>query len=223
MSRSLKNSFVLGAVAVAALVAMPANAAVTLFATNGANAVSTDENVLLTSGQTGTTVFGTTNNTQAQVTFNTLNGETVTTPANGQARIQPSDGSLATLEFFLTNPALAFKTFEFNLFSSVSGVQSVTLFTNGALTGQTFTNSLGNGGQFFSGAATLGDSFTKISFQTSGAGSTDLRQLRLGGVGPISSPVPEPAAWMLMILGFAGVGFAMRKKNYNQTARVRFV
>ena len=41
--------------------------------------------------------------------------------------------------------------------------------------------------------------------------------------GQVTSPVPEPAAWMLMILGFAGIGFAMRKKTYNQTARVRFV
>lgn len=33
--------------------------------------------------------------------------------------------------------------------------------------------------------------------------------------------VPEPAAWMLMLLGMTGVGFAMRRKD-KQTLRVRF-
>lgn len=33
--------------------------------------------------------------------------------------------------------------------------------------------------------------------------------------------VPEPAAWMLMLIGMAGVGFSMRRKD-KQTLRVRY-
>lgn len=46
-----------------------------------------------------------------------------------------------------------------------------------------------------------------------------------GQVTDPSSPVPEPAAWMLMLLGFGGIGLAMRKNRstITTTARVRFV
>lgn len=33
--------------------------------------------------------------------------------------------------------------------------------------------------------------------------------------------VPEPAAWMMMLIGMAGIGFSMRRKD-KQTLRVRF-
>lgn len=35
------------------------------------------------------------------------------------------------------------------------------------------------------------------------------------------APVPEPAAWMLMLIGMAGVGFSMRRKE-KRTLRVRY-
>ena len=34
--------------------------------------------------------------------------------------------------------------------------------------------------------------------------------------------VPEPATWLMMILGFAGIGLTMRKRNGAPQARVRF-
>ncbi|WP_411291643.1 FxDxF family PEP-CTERM protein [Sphingorhabdus sp.] len=36
-----------------------------------------------------------------------------------------------------------------------------------------------------------------------------------------AAAVPEPAAWMLMLLGMAGIGFSMRRKD-KQTLRVRY-
>jgi hypothetical protein len=36
------------------------------------------------------------------------------------------------------------------------------------------------------------------------------------------APVPEPMTWAMMILGFAVVGFAMRRRREDQTARVRY-
>ena len=42
-----------------------------------------------------------------------------------------------------------------------------------------------------------------------------------GGVSLAVAAVPEPATWMLMLLGMAGVGFSMRRKE-KQTLRVRY-
>ena len=44
-----------------------------------------------------------------------------------------------------------------------------------------------------------------------------LRSLTVDAV----APVPEPATWMLMLIGMAGVGYSMRRKG-KQTLRVRF-
>lgn len=37
----------------------------------------------------------------------------------------------------------------------------------------------------------------------------------------IKGTVPEPSTWLMMLLGMAGVGFTMRRKE-KQTLRVRF-
>lgn len=47
-----------------------------------------------------------------------------------------------------------------------------------------------------------------------------LRSLTVDAVDAVA-PVPEPATWMLMLIGMAGVGYSMRRKD-KQTLRVRF-
>jgi hypothetical protein len=37
---------------------------------------------------------------------------------------------------------------------------------------------------------------------------------------PIVSGVPEPATWAMMILGFAGIGAALRRRNRTAPAAV---
>lgn len=217
----MKYAVIMPAVAICLTAAFPASAAVTI--NNAPGAIQPAENVLLPGGQSGSTVFGSTNQSATSVTFHALNNDTLQTNANGQARISASDGSLATVEFFLTDPLKVFKEFEFNLFKSVEGLQSVTIFYNGSPNGSTvFSNSVGTGENFYSGKATGTDYFSKISFSTSNVGVTDLRQVRLGGVGPLAQALPEPATWLLMMIGFAGIGFAMRKRNGAVTTRVRY-
>ena len=41
------------------------------------------------------------------------------------------------------------------------------------------------------------------------------------GITALQGAVPEPATWMMMLLGMAGIGFSMRRKN-KQTLRVRY-
>ena len=53
-----------------------------------------------------------------------------------------------------------------------------------------------------------------------GTGIGEFKQLRLGGVAAIGA-APEPAAWVMMLLGMAGVGYSMRRKEKGGL-RVRF-
>lgn len=71
----------------------------------------------------------------------------------------------------------------------------------------------------------LADSSTPISSITiNSVGDTNITsigQFRVGGVATAMGAVPEPTTWMLMLIGMAGVGFSMRRKE-KQTVRVRF-
>jgi hypothetical protein len=69
-----------------------------------------------------------------------------------------------------------------------------------------------NGNNFFGISGNAGERFTGISFNTNNSGSAGIdafQQLRLGGV---TSAVPEPTTWAMMLIGFGAVGFAMRKR-----------
>ena len=208
MNRVLK-AFAASAVAIALFSAAPAQATVTLVDEPGV--VQPDENVLLPTGQTGLVVFGSTNQTDTSVTFQSLNGDILTTPANGQARIETTEdpSSLDTMMFFLTNGE-TFTEFEFNLFSSLDTLQSITLMTN---LGNIVFDLDGNGQNYFAGVASDGQVFTGISFDASGSGVTDIRQIRIGGIGSPTTPVPEPATWAMMLIGFGAAGTAMRRSR----------
>ena len=218
----MKNAFRFGAIALFLTASSPAFAAIQIF--NAPGVVQPAENVLLPSGQTGTTVMGMTNQSATSVTFKSNNGDVLTTPSNGQARIETTENpsSLAALQFYLTNPSLNFTQFEFNLANIVgNGLQLVTLNYAGSSSGSS-TFSLGNGSNWLAGNATDGSYFTNISFAASGAGTNDIRQIRIGGISATAA-VPEPATWMLMFMGLAFIGTVMRRKQAAQPgARVSF-
>ena len=101
------------------------------------------------------------------------------------------------------------------LFAAPGG-QTYNYFT----TGPTFLD--GSGVTFNAGAA------TNIQFFHQDGVAND--QYRLNGNGTISSfgpatsslvattsAVPEPAAWLMMIVGFGAIGFSMRRKNKVRT------
>ena len=52
---------------------------------------------------------------------------------------------------------------------------------------------------------------------TSGGGASFTGNLAFSQV----AAIPEPATWMMMLLGFAGIGFTMRRKN-KSTLQVRY-
>src|SRR4051794_24298054 len=70
---------------------VPASSQAGIVFTLGNNPQPGEENVLLNKGTTGTTVFGETNQTHLLVQFTST--QTLTEPANGQARIEATDGT----------------------------------------------------------------------------------------------------------------------------------
>ncbi len=203
------------AAAALATLAVPASATITFNPNQGA--IQPEENVVFQAGNDvdGQTVFGVTNNTNTTVQFSTLTGQTLTTPSQGQARIEAVDGSLTSLMIALGAPNMTFDSIEFNLFDA-DPETTVTIVGMDQF-GQEFTynSTLGNGQNFFIGFTDDTQSISSVSFTTTGGGVADIRQIRIGGIS-MSSAVPEPATWAMMLSGFGAVGYSMRSRKRTQ-------
>lgn len=199
------------------------------------NCASTNENVLVNSAMSVSTVTGQTNQTNAGITFTSPLGELLNGEANGQARVSAADGLLNGLTFVLDS-GNTFSSAVFNLvpLPGNSGNQAtsivLTYFLSGGGTGSQTIN-IGTNGQNDTGIfGTAGEQFTGIRFLASNAsGISDLRQLRLGGVAgpnggvpiPSGSAVPEPSVWLMMLLGFGAMGFVLRRERARASIRLR--
>jgi hypothetical protein len=210
MRSSAKKILVAASLGLATMAATPASAAVDVCAGSGQQcAPQTDTNVLITSGTNLQTVLasfnggGTTLGGTFTSTTDRLNGD-----ASGQAVVTATSGLLNNLTFTVSGST--FTTATFNLI----GDGSVTIFgtdAGGDAFSEAFT--LGTGSNFFGIVATGGDVLTGFTVNST-SGFQDLRQLRLGGVS-VSSAVPEPGTWAMMLLGFGGMGVAMRRRRRN--------
>ncbi len=224
----MKYALKAAASAAALMMATPALADVEIFTTPGA--LQPSENVLLNTGATGTVILGTTNQTGTSVLFTsltctgpttctTVGAEAITAPSNGQARVEAVDGSLDALMISLAG-GQTFLEFEFNVFNGIDAVQSLTIFgMSGGVNGEAFQLTWpldDNGENYFSGRAFNGQVFTSVQFNASATGAADVRQIRLGGIGQISPPIPEPSTWAMMLLGFGAVGFSVRRSRAKQ-------
>ncbi|WP_162935663.1 PEPxxWA-CTERM sorting domain-containing protein [Tsuneonella amylolytica] len=195
--------------------ATPASAGV--FICTGSNCTTTDENVLV--DDRSSPVTGMTNTSNVQVNY-TSSTDTLVAASAGQATVSALDGLLNSVEFSLAS-GFAFTSAIFNL-SPVPGNaanEATSIFVNYVLadgTTGTSTQSVSkNGNNFFGVYGTDGTMFTSIGFigNPSTTGISDIRQLRLGGVTAISSAVPEPSTWALLLIGFAAVGGVMRTRR----------
>lgn len=198
------------AIAALSIFAAPAAAGITIFNTPGD--VQPAENVLIDDGLTGETVFGHTNNSNTGVSFLSLtSGVSLEGFANGQARVEAIGSSLDALRFFLTSGD-GFGEVEFDLHKAASNTDTVTVTFVGSFGTETRTFDLGNGNNWFSARTDAGDLITAVSFDTSGSGVGDIRQVRLGAFAGAIPSVPEPATWAMMLCGFGALGAAARRR-----------
>jgi hypothetical protein len=193
------------AIGVAALALSAGSALANIVVVQGGVPQNPGENVLMNTGTTGTTVFGTTNQSGTSISF--TGNETLILPSNGQARLEASDGAFTVLSFTATNPLLAFSAVEFNLNAATTGtavINFIDQFNN--VFGGTFTIA-SNGQNFFNAIGTNGEVIRRVTINSQ-ASVADIRQVR---VGPATIPaIPEPATWGMMIVGFGMIGLGMR-------------
>lgn len=213
----------LAAAFAAVLAAAPASAAVIIG--TGAGAVQPDENLLFNNDPVnGLTITGITNQSHTQVSV--TGGETLV-GNGGQARVEAADDRISSafayqglsgqlLGFDFADSAKAFDQAEFKVFvgSGTATVLTLTAFTTAGQQVQQAFDIPSNG--FFYLNATGGDLIDRFSFAANGS-VEDVRQIRIGGVQEIgeqvSAAVPEPATWAMMILGFGGLGAALRARR----------
>lgn len=173
--------------------------------TIGNNPQQDEENILLSSGLNGTTVFGLTNQTNLQVAFSSTT-ETLVEPSSGQARVEALDGLVNNISISIPNGT--FHDIILNPFFG-SGTADVTVVTSNNET-FTFSYSLGNGQNFLTIVADPGTQIFSVTINAPG-GFTDLRQPRISGAAANETSVPEPTSMLLFGSGLLGIATAFRK------------
>jgi hypothetical protein len=174
-----------------------------------------EENLLLNSGLSGTTVTGTTNQTGG--VFLLTGTETLTEPSNGQARVEAVDGSFTYLAIN-AETGTTFQDIILNPFLGDTGNRSGSLTFEIFLAGGSSVTSgpwsLTQGNNFFTIVAGAGESIIGIALTESGNYQLhDVRQIRISGVciDCTAPPVAEPTTLAMLGTSMLGlVGFASR-------------
>ena len=191
-----------------AAVLLPAVSWADIMFTLGNNPQPGEENVLLNKGETGPIVTGSTNQSHIGVNFLSPSGQTLTIPANGQARIEATSGgsqvALSNIGFALATGTFTDAIFNMHIGGTIGtsgGTATITASDNlGNMS--SLTTTLGNGENFVTVVASNGESLTFISIGYL-TGFTDLRQVRISGAGVA---VPETGSTLcLLFLSLVGL------------------
>jgi hypothetical protein len=194
----------LAAAAASLAIATPALAAPTVTDTSG---TPLEQQIFGIAG-TGTTVFGSSPNNDgvANVTFT---GDTTIQVGSGFAQINDPTPNTSPWFSLLIDPDVDFTDFKFStMLQDQNGTISVFATLVGgteALVGS-YSAGIGNLNKLLSGG--VFDSFRIES--SSPIAFFEVKQLSFNAV---TGAVPEPGTWAMMLLGFAGIGTAVRRSR----------
>jgi hypothetical protein len=205
-----------------AAVLLPAVSWADIMFISGNNPQPGEENVLLNQGETGPIVTGSTNQSHIGVNFFSPAGQTLTIPANGQARIEATSGgsqvALNQIDFALASGNFTDAIFNMHIGGTVGTPDQNAQITVTDNFGVSFSNlfPLGNGENFVTVVASNGESIVNIDIlYHEGVGFTDLRQVRISGAGPT---VPDSASTLcLLFLSLIGL-FGLNRLRHVQLA-----
>lgn len=212
--KSLKFLVPLIATAAMASAAVPAKASIVF----NTGASGTGNNVLFhTITGSGTSHLTSDTSQGENVTF-TSTTDTLSSPSSGQARLVAGDGSLGEVMWYLTDLTKGFTTGVFNIDTPRrGGATSVTIYADDQHGEFSDTFSLtGNGQHFFTITANGGDIIKSLRIVMTGGDVDAVKQVRIDGIESIAA-VPEPSTWAMMLIGFAGLGFAGYKRVRRHT------
>ena len=199
---------------------VPGSSRASIIFTLGNHPQPGEENVLLNTGTTGTTVFGETNQTHLPVQFTST--QTLTEPSKGQARIEATNG---TSQIGLTNVTISIPGGHYDdiIFNpSITGTIGVPGGTLHVSVTDTLGNvspfdyTLSNGSNFLTITTAGGERIASTSLSYSlDTGFTDLWQIRISG-----AYVPEPAAVTMLAtsLGVIAACYGIRRSRRAQGA-----
>ena len=205
------------ATAAAISFASPASAVVTVTDTNGA---PLDYQIFGIAAD-GTTVYGSSpsNNNIANVTFT---ADTTVHMGAGFAQINDATPDNPDWYTLVINPDLDFSDFKFATQLVDDGTITVYyLLTGSGLDANNIANYTQVGGQYSATNSDLnkllsGGVFDGFMIQsTSPIAFFEIKQLSYN---PAPGAVPEPATWGLMLLGFSGIGMAIRRSRKRNPA-----
>jgi hypothetical protein len=168
---------------------------------------------------------------------------TIGTAGGTNGTVTPTITSPSTLEFDTTNGTAGSYSsfFQFNNDSFTSAVFTATASTNPLdgttvsllqlFTGGTVTSGVYSGGTLVSGGSISGSSNSLTLNNVSLTPNTDYTFVYSGALGKTPgnisgnaafaiAAVPEPATWGLMLLGFGGIGMAMRRRRRPALAQI---
>ena len=127
----------------------------------------------------------------------------------GQARVEAFDG-VGYDSLLIRIPGSTFTKVVMNLNTVLGGSGSASFLLDGVPFGGAFD--IGNGSNFFTIEGLDGTTFSTVQFLTT-VDLLDTRQIRIGGVAPVTTPVPEPSAWAMTLLGLAALGLRARARR----------
>jgi hypothetical protein len=201
------------ALGIVATLGLSAPAAATIAIMRGTSIDPSAEFIAFIPRQTGPSIQGVTISSRTTFTFTTsTTGETLVGSDNV---VSAADGFLEDLSFGPTDPNVGFieARLPIGTFPAVPlTISAVDQF--GRVFSTTFMTQ--GGSNFFTVLASDGQVIRSVSFTapTQAPGSS----LSLGsgtyrGITSFAAPVPEPAAWALMLIGFGAVGCSMRRRR----------